>query len=237
MMQQPDVATKAIILHVIVGMFAAHLRVNGLDLCLRLCDRRSRRQSSNDEIAAPVPGFRLIIGKRKGFPDFRTLAKLSAVAEVEKLKRKIKTGGHHADNGEIFAIEKKLHPDDLRITINPALPETRADDDNIVAANRAFFRLEDSASDGRNTKQRQHSCGHAGAGNALGPVFTGEIETRVPERAELFKTVRARLVVDEFRRRDGNPVEILRFEMLQKQDELLRISIRQWPNKQGIDQT
>ena len=64
-----------------------------------------------------------------------------------------------------------------------------------------------------------------------------EIEIRVTERAELFKTVRTRFIIFEFRRRDRNPLEILRFEMLKEQDELLRLSIWQRPNQQAIDQT
>ena len=49
--------------------------------------------------------------------------------------------------------------------------------------------------------------------------------------------MRARFVIEKFRRRDGNALEILRFEMLKEQDELLRLSIRQRPNKQGVHQT
>jgi hypothetical protein len=72
---------------------------------------------------------------------------LSAIAEIEKLERKIKTDRHHADHREIFAVEKKLLPDDLRVTVEPTLPQSCTDDDDIVAAERAFFRLEKSALD------------------------------------------------------------------------------------------
>src|SRR5262249_16075180 len=41
----------------------------------------------------------------------------------------------------------------------------------------------------------------------------------------------------ELRWGDRNSVQILRFEMLKQQDELLRLSIWQWPNQQGVDQT
>src|SRR5438093_9578841 len=218
-------------------MLAAHLRVDGLDLGLRLRDRRSHRQSSDDEVAPRATYVHLIIGKREWFPNLRSLAELAAVAEIEELKRKIKTGGHHADNRETFAVQKKLLPHDLRIVIEPALPKTRTKNNDIVATDRAFFRLKESAFDGRNTEQRQHACGHARARNALGSIFAGKIETRITKRPEFFKTVRARFVIDHFRRRNGKPLEILRFEMLQKQDELLRISVGERSKEQRIYET
>ena len=47
---------------------------------------------------------------------------LSAVAEIEELQREIKDRRHHADNGETFAVEKKLFSNDLGIAVEPALP-------------------------------------------------------------------------------------------------------------------
>src|SRR5215468_8551275 len=218
-------------------MLAAHLRIDRFDFCFRLRGWGSRGQAPDDEITPPIAGFHLLVAKRKWLPNLRTLAELAAVAQIEKLKREIKTRRHHADNGETFAVEKKVLPNDLRIAVEPALPQSSADDHDIVAAKSAFFRLEDSAFDGRNTEQRQHASCNSRAGNSLGSVFAGEIEIRVTECAELFKTVRARFVIFELGWRDGNPFEILRFEMLKQQDEVLMISIRQWPNQQTIHET
>jgi hypothetical protein len=72
---------------------------------------------------------------------------LTAITEIEKLERKIEGCGHHADNGKIFAVEKKLRADDLRIAIESTLPQSLADDHNIVAPESTFFRLEKSAFD------------------------------------------------------------------------------------------
>src|SRR4029450_13213875 len=121
-----------------------------------------------------VSRFHLVIGECEWLPNFRAPAKLTAAAEIEKLERKIETGGHHAYNGEVFAVQKELRPDDLRIAIETTLPQSRADDHNIVAAKGAFFGLEKSAFDRRNTKQRQHACGDSRPCDPLGSIFRGE---------------------------------------------------------------
>src|SRR5947208_6211687 len=82
----------------------------------------------------------------------------------------------------------------------------------------------------------QYACSNSRAGNPLGSIFAGEIEIRVPERTKFFKTACTRFVIFEFRRRDRNPLKILRFEMLKQQDELLWLSIWQRPNQQSIDE-
>ena len=74
------------------------------------------------------------------FKDYETRAR-----SFEKLERKIKASGHHADHRETLAVEKKFRPDDVRIAVEPALPQSRADYDDIVPAQCAFFRLEKSA--------------------------------------------------------------------------------------------
>jgi len=67
---------------------------------------------------------------------------LTSAAQIEKLERKIETCGHHAHNGEIFAVQKNFRPDDSRVAIETTLPQSRADDHDVVAAEGAFFRLE-----------------------------------------------------------------------------------------------
>src|SRR5215831_8543229 len=128
-------------------MLAAHLRIDRFDFCFRLRGWGSRGQAPDDEITPPIAGLHLLVAKCKWLPNLRALAELSAVAQIEKLKREIKTHGHHANNRETFAVEKKLLPNDLRIAVELALPQPCADDHDIVAAKSAFFRLEESAFD------------------------------------------------------------------------------------------
>ena len=120
-------------------MFEAHLCVERLDLRLCLRHRCSSGQSPDDGIAARAALLHLCIGKCQWLPNFSAPAELAAVAEIEKLKRKIESCGHDAHNGVAFAVEKQLRPDDLRVAIEPALPQTRTDDHDIVATKRAFF--------------------------------------------------------------------------------------------------
>ncbi len=128
-------------------MFAAHLRIDRFDFRLRLRSRNSRRESADNPETARVTRLHLVFRKREWLPNFRAPAKLTSAAEIEKLEGKIETCGHHAHNGETFAVEKKLRPDDLRIIVEPSLPQPRTDDHNIIAAQGAFFRLEKSAFD------------------------------------------------------------------------------------------
>jgi hypothetical protein len=128
-------------------VFAAHLRVDRFDFRLRLRRRDSRRQASDNPETPGVTRFHLVIGEGEWLPNFRAPAETAATAEIEKLKGKIEISGHHAYDGEIFSIEKKLRPDDLRIPIETTLPQPRADDHNIVAAQGAFFGLKKSAFD------------------------------------------------------------------------------------------
>src|SRR5262249_40442063 len=104
-------------------------------------------QASDDEIATRATQLHLLISKREWFPNFRPLVKLTAVPEIKKLKWKIEARRHHADNGETLAVKKKLLPDDLLIAIEPTLPQSRADDNDIVATERAFLRFKESPLD------------------------------------------------------------------------------------------
>src|SRR6266566_1443618 len=128
-------------------MLAAHLRIDRFDFRLRLCGRGSRRQAPDHPETPRGTHFHLVIGEREWLPNFSAPAELAAVAEIKKLKWKIEACRHHAHNGETLAVEKKPRPDDLRIAIEPALPQPRADDDHIISAQRAFFRLEESTFD------------------------------------------------------------------------------------------
>src|SRR5882724_6915346 len=123
-------------------MLAAHLRIDRFDFRLRLCARGSRRQASDHPETPRGTHFHLVIGERERPPNFRAPAKLASTAEIEKLEWKIETCRHHAHNGEIFAVQKELRPDDLRVAIETALPQSRANDHNVVAADGEFFRLE-----------------------------------------------------------------------------------------------
>src|SRR6476646_6660139 len=128
-------------------MLAAHLRIDGFDFRLRLCGRGSRRQAPDHPETPRGTHFHLVIGERERLPNFSAPAKLTSTAEIEKLERKIETCGHHAHNGEIFAVQKKLRPDDLRVAIEATLPQSRADDHDVITAEGAFFRLEKPAFD------------------------------------------------------------------------------------------
>src|SRR5437764_3945656 len=128
-------------------MLAAHLRIDRFDFRLRLCGRGSRRQAPDHPESPRGTHFHLVIGEREWLPNFSAPAKLTSTAEIEKLEWKIETCRHHAHNGEIFAVQKELRPDDLWVAIESALPQSRADDHNVVAADGAFFGLEKSAFD------------------------------------------------------------------------------------------
>src|SRR6266566_386274 len=123
-------------------MLAAHLRIDRFDFRLRLCGRGSRRQAPDHPETPRGTRFHLVIGKGEWLPNFSAPAKLTSAAEIEKPERKIETCRHHADNGEIFAVQEEFRPDDLRVAVKSALPQSRADDHDVVAAEGAFFRLE-----------------------------------------------------------------------------------------------
>src|SRR5882724_4613741 len=123
-------------------MLAAHLSIDRFDFRLRLCARGSRRQAPDHPETPRGTHFHLVIGEREWLPNFSAPAKLTSTAEIEKLEWKIETYRHHAHNGEIFAVQKELRPDDLRVAIEATLPQSRADYDDIIPAEGAFFRLE-----------------------------------------------------------------------------------------------
>src|SRR5215468_2774621 len=126
-------------------MFTPHLCVDRFDFRVRLHSCGSRRQTPDNPEAPVVTRFHLIIGECKWLPDFRAPAKLAAAAEIKQLKREIEGCRHHAYDGEIFAIEKQLLPDDLWIAVETTLPQSCTDDHHLVTAERAFFGLEKSA--------------------------------------------------------------------------------------------
>src|ERR1043166_3001693 len=138
-------------------MLGAHLAVNSFDLGLGLRHRCPRSEPPDDCVAARVTLLHLRIGERQRLPNFSPFTELATASEIEKLEREIKARGHDADDGEAFAVEQNFCAENLRITIESALPQPRANDDDIVASGGAFAGFEDPACQRRDSERRKHS--------------------------------------------------------------------------------
>src|SRR3954462_14221076 len=101
----------------------SHLVIDRLDFRLRLLERRSRIQAADNEISARITNAELLVGERERLPNFGAFSKLTARAEIEKLKGKIEARRHDSDDGEISTIEQKLRAQYVRIAVEFATPQ------------------------------------------------------------------------------------------------------------------
>ena len=108
--------------------------------------------------------------------------------------------------------------------------------DDIVAAGLAFLRPKSAAPERLDSECLKNSGRDDSAGNSLWVISARKVERGVVKGANVLEAAHARLIIDEFRWRDGNAVEVLRFKMLEKQNELMRRAVRQRTNEQRVDQ-
>jgi hypothetical protein len=100
-----------------------------------------RREPADDTVAARPALLHFVIRKSKRLPDIGAFAELRT-GDIEERKGKLKACRHDTDDGENPTVSGQFAPKDARVSIELAPPEAFADDNDIVATLRAFFRAE-----------------------------------------------------------------------------------------------
>src|SRR5207249_11694620 len=107
----------------------------------------------------------------------------------------------------------------------------------VVADSRAVGWLENASANRSHAKDVEKIFRTGRAENAFGTITTGKIECGRLKHRHLVETAAARLIIDEFRRGNGDGVEMLRAKVLEHQNHAGRIAIRQRANQQRINKT
>ena len=190
----------------------------------------------DDGVAARVTNLQFLRSESQRLPDIGPLAKLRTL-NPKKWNRKFETRRHHTDDGEGATVRDDLTSDNLRIGIEPALPQPFADDEDVVVSSGAIGRLEGASANGRHAKNVKQIRRTDGAENAFRTISAGKIEPRRLKHRHLFETAAARLIIDEFRRGNRDGVEMLRTKVFQHQNDVPRSVVRQRTNQQRINGT
>src|SRR5215212_950108 len=101
-------------------------------------------EAGDDAVAAGPARFEFLFGEGDRLPDIDALRECSAL-HAEKRQRKLEARRHDPDNGEIATVQRDFFADEVRIGIEAALPEPRAQDDDAVFAFAKLIAAEDTA--------------------------------------------------------------------------------------------
>ena len=187
-------------------------------------------QTRDDGVAARVTNFQFLRGESQRLPDIRAFAKLRTL-DSKKWNRKFETRRHHADDGEAATVRDNFTSDNLWVAIEPVLPQPFTDDQHVVVSSRAIGRLEDASANRHHAENIKKICRTDRAEDAFGTITARKIERPRLKHRHLVETAAVRLIIDEFRRGNGDGVEMLCAKVLQHQNNARRIAIRQWANQ------
>src|SRR5262245_29218299 len=112
-----------------------------------------------------------------------------------------------------FAVERETNADQFWITAKAALPQTVADDHNLLVTVAVFFRQEVAPQQRRDAERREQIGRGQRADQALRLAAPREIESGLPIHRDLRKTVRPVAVIHELRRRDIQPLQTVPRQM------------------------
>src|SRR5262249_18938654 len=115
--------------------------------------------------------------------------------DVEHWQRKIESPGHDTHHRVWPTIERDLVTNNCRIGVETPLPQSGTDDNDIVAAFRAFILCENATSDWLDTEQRKKAWRYDRTGHTFGNVARGEVIGSVVEGADSFEACRLLFVV------------------------------------------
>ena len=108
------------------------------------------------------------------------------------------------------------------VAIEFSLPKTLADDEDIIVAGFAFLCAKGAAANRLDAEQWEKIGRNNCACDSFRRTSFGKIVGRIIKGSEFVEAAHLLLVIDKFGRRDRDVVEMLIFEMLKQQNQLLR---------------
>src|SRR5207237_1732919 len=184
---------EALVFRIITRIIFSHRRRHSIEFSLRLFCGNTLNKPRDDGIAARVTNLQFLRSESQRLPDIGPLAKLRTL-NPKKWNRKFETRRHHTDDGEGATVRDDLTSDNLRIGIEPALPQPFADDEDVVVSSGAIGRLEGASANGRHAKNVKHIRRSDGAEQACRTISSGKSEAGRMKRRRLVETAAAHLL-------------------------------------------